>query len=1108
MFLYYIKMVNAWISHLKQFWSKNKGKMTYKQAMKEAKKTYTPTGSKVKVASKAKSKESKKDKMLQDKLERDFIIQKGLKDREREGKLEKLGITKDKQKELKLIKELEDSVKKGGSFTGGETTGVKMQGGALSANRSKIVRKYTDYKKSVQEGLRKGILKQKDFNHFISLAKSLAKGSKTNKYAKDYKKIEKEFKSKKYIKLLAKKKDREPLTKIAQKNLNNLERLMEMDTKHKVGQESRAVRSNILSNRKQEYVRDAIRLGTSKENAEKKYKNIAISEEKALRQQEQQIKALTKSGLGVSAAALALNKFGIQESPKKGESTIPNSLKSFYRKDGVSFTQKANKTKAKLKQAFQKISTTSNINDAINELFFTKGSNYEKINKKPYVNILFNNTGSPDFNLLDIYTQGSQEYNELQKLLDIAGDLDNIRDANINNNKVIAPTTPTTPTPVLAPVPHVKKGKGKAAPPLPPPLPKGQPPISASKTILLSTRSAGAPLKPLPPSPKGISPKGFSFAMPFASATTPTSPITNLPGFSTVSQPPRPPSPPNIPALYGAASSPVVQPATSFGSTITSAKPFKSGNQKGEEYSKVVSDIRLNKFSYQEASNLGLMSPADAGSVGDITAPLNEPDKIAVLDEILTAYSQDTSLLWKQPEGVNAAKFLKDSIIHDINPQEVDDRIELEKQAIATSLKDKVLDAGIDSSNTDTLAQNLTTIHPKVVAASHLDRVKNKVSISQMPTASNHTRLLKLYFVIEMLKALTEDRRFIDKGMTSGARPTMNLDPTIKNKLVDLYQLSNKLYDSVLGHNHTYRQHNQDFQNIKQEFDSLSQELLAKTKAEGQSTKYKFVLGESNVLKPYAESTKPVVENTEIVLAKFKVRAEAFGKQFAEQFLSKVSGGLALVSATPPVQSLHEILVNMNSNLNEKKEPFQSIDEEFYIDLGHFQPQTHLTGAGFADGDDEYGEYSVNKDFNENTSKNNNDDSFDFKKTSALVPFHHDANASKAKEIKGLQMKIMELQNKPIAEYRSSKHNIFKELKDLGGKVLSRGEEKDYMRLSETLKYIHGKKEGNNRKSIIPKVGGSFLSGVTYKGGFLSGATRDADYHEFFSKNGKHVNVI
>lgn len=1105
MFLYYIKMVNAWISHLKQFWSKNKGKMTYKQAMKEAKKTYTPTGSKVKVASKAKSKESKKDKMLQDKLERDFIIQKGLKDREREGKLEKLGITKDKQKELKLIKELEDSVKKGGSFTGGETTGVKMQGGALSANRAKIVRKYTDYKKSVQEGLRKGILKQKDFNHFISLAKSLAKGSKTNKYAKDYKKIEKEFKSKKYAKLLAKKKDKEPLTKVAQKNLNNLSRLMEMDIKHKVGQESRANRSNILSNRKQEYVRDAIRLGTSKEAAEKKYKNIAVSEEKALIEQEKSIKALAKGGLGVSAAALALSKVGTQSTPKKEESTIPKSIKAFYKKDGVSFTQKANKTKATLKTAFQKISTASNINDAINELFFTKGSKYEKINKKPYVNILFNNTGAPDFNLLDIYPQGSQEYNELQKLLDIAGDLDNIRDANINNNKVIAPTTPATPTPVLAPVPHVKKGKGKAPLiPAPPPLPKGQPPISASKTIILSTRAKGAPLKPLPPSPKGITPKGFSFSMPFGSATTPTSPITNLPGFATVPAPPRPASP--LPLVLS--SSPVVQPATSFGSTITSVKAFKSLNQKGEEYSKVVNKIRLNTFSYQEASGLGLMSPADAGSVGDITAPLNEPDKIAILDEIISQYQQDPTLLHSQPEGINAAKFLKDSIIHDINPQEVDDRIELEKQAIATSLKDKVLDAGIDSSKTDTLAQNLTTIHPKVVAASHLDRVKNKVSTSQMPTGSNHNKLLKLYFVIYMLKALTEDRRFIDRGMTSGARPTMNLDPSIKLKLEDLYQLSNRLLDSVLGHNHTFRQRNQDFQNIKQEFDSLSQELLAKTKAEGQSTKYKFVLGETNVLKPYAESTKPVVENTEIVLEKFKVRAEEFGKQFAEQFLSKISGGLALVSATPPVQSLHEILVKMNENLNASLEPFQSFAQEFNNDLENFQPQTHLTGAGFADGDDEYGEYSVNKDFNENTSKNNNDDSFDFKKTSALVPFHHDANASKAKEIKGLQMKIMELQNKPIAEYRSHKHNIFKELKDLGGKVLSRGEEKDYMRLSETLKYIHSKKEGNNRKSIIPKVGGSFLSGVTYKGGFLSGATRDADYHDFFSKNGKHVNVI
>ena len=33
-------MANAWLSHLKAFYAKNKSKMSYKQAMKEAKKTY------------------------------------------------------------------------------------------------------------------------------------------------------------------------------------------------------------------------------------------------------------------------------------------------------------------------------------------------------------------------------------------------------------------------------------------------------------------------------------------------------------------------------------------------------------------------------------------------------------------------------------------------------------------------------------------------------------------------------------------------------------------------------------------------------------------------------------------------------------------------------------------------------------------------------------------------------------------------------------------------------------------------------------------------------------------------------------------------------------
>ena len=32
---------NPWLAHLKAFWSKNKGKMSYKQAMVAAKKTYS-----------------------------------------------------------------------------------------------------------------------------------------------------------------------------------------------------------------------------------------------------------------------------------------------------------------------------------------------------------------------------------------------------------------------------------------------------------------------------------------------------------------------------------------------------------------------------------------------------------------------------------------------------------------------------------------------------------------------------------------------------------------------------------------------------------------------------------------------------------------------------------------------------------------------------------------------------------------------------------------------------------------------------------------------------------------------------------------------------------
>jgi hypothetical protein len=36
---------NPWLAHLKSFWAKNKTKMSYRQAMVQAKKTYTKVGS-------------------------------------------------------------------------------------------------------------------------------------------------------------------------------------------------------------------------------------------------------------------------------------------------------------------------------------------------------------------------------------------------------------------------------------------------------------------------------------------------------------------------------------------------------------------------------------------------------------------------------------------------------------------------------------------------------------------------------------------------------------------------------------------------------------------------------------------------------------------------------------------------------------------------------------------------------------------------------------------------------------------------------------------------------------------------------------------------------
>ena len=86
-------MANAWLDHVKKFWAKNKGKMSYSQALKEAKKSYHPTAKKGKQTKKDKKDESKGmkgktkgSKSKSRKGDKDFTTKKGDKDFHEGGK--------------------------------------------------------------------------------------------------------------------------------------------------------------------------------------------------------------------------------------------------------------------------------------------------------------------------------------------------------------------------------------------------------------------------------------------------------------------------------------------------------------------------------------------------------------------------------------------------------------------------------------------------------------------------------------------------------------------------------------------------------------------------------------------------------------------------------------------------------------------------------------------------------------------------------------------------------------------------------------------------------------------------------------------------------------
>lgn len=85
-------MANKWMEHVAKFWAKNKGKMPYSQALKEAKKTYKSGATLTTSKSKAKPKAGTKGAASKTKKgDKDFTTKKGDKDFHEGGKDVKKG---------------------------------------------------------------------------------------------------------------------------------------------------------------------------------------------------------------------------------------------------------------------------------------------------------------------------------------------------------------------------------------------------------------------------------------------------------------------------------------------------------------------------------------------------------------------------------------------------------------------------------------------------------------------------------------------------------------------------------------------------------------------------------------------------------------------------------------------------------------------------------------------------------------------------------------------------------------------------------------------------------------------------------------------------------
>ena len=187
-------------------------------------------------------------------------------------------------------------------------------GGAFDPNILKGVQKtklnkYKKLKVKVEKDIKEGIVKNREFNSLIALAKHLAGTSKTNQYAKLVKKLEKQIFSKAYNKLTR------TQLKQAQKEDIKQNKLARAAVQDKGRREKQTI-DKIYENRKKQL----IRLGASEVEAE----NLAREEGRAYKEQQDlqkqlQIEKFRKTGRGnIATGGLTYSQFVEKTAKDKG----------------------------------------------------------------------------------------------------------------------------------------------------------------------------------------------------------------------------------------------------------------------------------------------------------------------------------------------------------------------------------------------------------------------------------------------------------------------------------------------------------------------------------------------------------------------------------------------------------------------------------------------------------------------------------------------------------------------------------------------------------------------------------------------------------------------